>query len=863
MSVAAVVALLAILVVPPLVSVSRYKGQITNLISRSLGRPVRLSSVHVRLLPRPGFVLYDLVVDDNPAFGAEPVIHASSVTAPIRIWSLWRGRLEISAISVDEASLNLVRTPDGMWNLDSLLETTASNAGKTNADHGRPPAPFPRLEATNSRINFKRGVEKLPFSLIDTDLSFWQSNPGEWRIQLRGQPARTDLSINAADTGIVEIDATAHQAADLRQMPLHFDLDWRDAQLGQLTRLLTGSDAGWRGDLRGEVHLDGTLENAQIKTRLRATGVHRAEFAPAAPMDFDANCSLMYHYTRRTVENLACDSPLGSGRIRVTGEMSGNGHLPRYSVEMDHVPVGAGLEALRTVRSGVDPSLTAVGTISGKVSYDETPIPVNAQTKTHGGAAPTSHAKTRVAKPSAPTAEPLKGTFTVEGFQLNGGGFSTPLTAPKIEIAPTVAVQGHDQQLAGTFAISAGAPVPLTLDLHLAFRSYEVTARGQVSVRRAREIASATGLPNAAALDQLTGDPLAVDLFAQGPWLPTQNVFASPSQPVLAANRIARGVARTAGLGDASVPTVDSLSGTVRVHNASWKANYLASPVEISESTLHVDNGEIRWDPINFAFGPLKGSATLTVPKPCNPEEPCEMGALPSFYVGFGSLDAATVQTAILGAHEKGTLLSDLLNRLRPSAAPVWPSMEGTVTAESLILGPVTLQEVQAQLHIAATGIEIMTLDGKMLGGTMHANGTLVTGDKPNYRLSAVFQKLNPTAVGQMLGQTWRGGAFEANGKIQLAGYTVSDLVSSAKGSLHFDWSRGVASPPTDLGRFDRWAGNAEIANGKVTIGLNEVARGSRKHAVAASVALARPVKLSFATTEPEKSDKPAPAAKH
>ena len=55
----AVIALLVLaLVVPPLISVSHYKGQITHLIAQSLGRPVRLSSVEVRLLPWPGFVLY-------------------------------------------------------------------------------------------------------------------------------------------------------------------------------------------------------------------------------------------------------------------------------------------------------------------------------------------------------------------------------------------------------------------------------------------------------------------------------------------------------------------------------------------------------------------------------------------------------------------------------------------------------------------------------------------------------------------------------------------------------------------------------------------------------------------------------------
>ena len=99
-----------------------------SLISASLGRPVRLSSVELRLLPRPGFVLTDLTVEEDPAYGAEPVLHANTVTASIRLLSLWRGRLEIDTISVDEASLNLVRTAAGRWNLDSLLRTATAQA---------------------------------------------------------------------------------------------------------------------------------------------------------------------------------------------------------------------------------------------------------------------------------------------------------------------------------------------------------------------------------------------------------------------------------------------------------------------------------------------------------------------------------------------------------------------------------------------------------------------------------------------------------------------------------------------------------------------------------------------------------------
>ena len=136
---AAVVVLLAVVIVPSQVSVSRYKSRITQLLSASLGRPVRLSSVELRLLPRPGFVLTDLTVEEDPAYGAEPVVHANTVTASIRLGSLWRGRLEIGRISVDEASLNLVRTPAGHWNLDSLFRTAA---GRGVAGHVLRPAAF-------------------------------------------------------------------------------------------------------------------------------------------------------------------------------------------------------------------------------------------------------------------------------------------------------------------------------------------------------------------------------------------------------------------------------------------------------------------------------------------------------------------------------------------------------------------------------------------------------------------------------------------------------------------------------------------------------------------------------------------------
>ncbi len=59
---------------------------------------------------------------------------------------------------------------------------------------------------------------------------------------------------------------------------------------------------------------------------------------------------------------------------------------------------------------------------------------------------------------------------------------------------------------------------------------------------------------------------------------------------------------------------------------------------------------------------------------------------------GIPQLDAAELQTTLLGSEQKGTLLSTVIARLTPSSAHTWPAFQGTLKADSLVLGPVTLQ---------------------------------------------------------------------------------------------------------------------------------------------------------------------------
>ena len=153
----AVLILLALFLIRP--GASRLKSRIIYSISAAVGRPVDIGSVHIRLLPRPGFDLENLAVYDDPAFGAEPMLRATEVTADLRLTALARGHLEIARLDLTEPSLNLAHREGGQWNVASLLQRPAliplapTVKGKSGSRPG-----FPYIAGTAGRINFKNGA---------------------------------------------------------------------------------------------------------------------------------------------------------------------------------------------------------------------------------------------------------------------------------------------------------------------------------------------------------------------------------------------------------------------------------------------------------------------------------------------------------------------------------------------------------------------------------------------------------------------------------------------------------------------------------------------------------------------------------
>lgn len=367
--------LLSLVLLPPLISVNRFRHRITQSVSDSLGRPVHIDNITLNMLPLPGFTLENFVVEDDPAFSAEPVMRANSVRVTLRVWSLWRRRVEFSRISLEDPSLNLVHRADGRWNIESILLQAAKIEAAPTAQQGAGDAPrFPYIEATGARINVKVGLEKLPIALTEADLALWLTQPNQWRLRLEGHPVRTSTA--ATDTGTLRVQGTLGKASTLNDVPIDLTTEWRTAPLGGVSWVLIGRDAGFRGVMTLSTSLQGTVGNSKVDTELDLSDVRRSDFVPQQTINATIQCTAQTTASFHQIDNLRCGWPssaLASDTatgLSIAANIPDALHWPGATGEASFtaVPASGLLDVLRLTSKRVSPDLTAGGGISGKLA---------------------------------------------------------------------------------------------------------------------------------------------------------------------------------------------------------------------------------------------------------------------------------------------------------------------------------------------------------------------------------------------------------------------------------------------------------------------------------------------------------------
>jgi hypothetical protein len=524
----AILAVMLLILLPPYISVNRYQRRIATSIGDSLGRPVHLDKVSLNLLPLPGFTLENFVVEEDPAFGSEPVIRANSVRATLRLSSLWSRRVEFSTISFTDPSVNLVHASNGKWNLESILLHAAHISAAPTAQRQAGAAPrFPYIEATGARLNLKLDREKSPISLTDADFALWLPDPQQWHLRLSAHPSRTDADVS--DTGILELEGTLSRAPSLGQVPINLRGTWRNAPLGGASRFLLGRDAGLRGEMTLTANAQGTVSNSQIQGRLRLTDARRADFVPAQPMNIDLQCLGEATGDFHAFDDLRCSwPPAGSSDapiLAVTGSVPDllNPKSANLQIGTPGLPAATLLDWLRVASARVPADISAAGALTGNLSYEPTfgSLPWKGDLLVTNASLINAHAGT---------------TSLVTGdVALHSIAQASPKAAPGKYRKPTPpTTDGFQLQ---PVSLALGGKDPATLEGHLDAAGCTFHLTGMASTARLLALATALpqlgdGLAEVLPTNRATG-PYRIDLTSTRPWGQPQTwTDTSPRAPV-------------------------------------------------------------------------------------------------------------------------------------------------------------------------------------------------------------------------------------------------------------------------------------------------------------------------------------------
>ncbi|HEV2468349.1 MAG TPA: AsmA family protein [Candidatus Sulfotelmatobacter sp.] len=782
----------------------RLKSRIITSISAGVGRPVDIGSVHIQLLPRPGFDLENLVVYDDPTFGAEPILRSSEVTAALRLTSLLRGRLEIARLDLTDPSLNLVHSDSGKWNLEALLERTAhmplAPTGKSKAE---PRPAFPYIEATSARINFKHGAEKKPYALTNADFSLWQDSENTWGIRLRAQPFRTDLNLN--DLGILQVSGTWQRAETFRDTPLQLNVEWNRAQLGQFTKLFTGTDKGWRGSILLDVALTGTPANLKFNSSGSIDDFRRYDITTGNALHLAANCDGEYSTISHEFHEVLCSGPVGSGLITLTGDMGLPGsHHFAVMLRAENVPAGAALMLAARAKKNLPDDLTADGTVHAEFSMQEDAARgEKLSVKGHGEIADLRLASSSNKIEIGPDNLPF--TFTAAN-----SGLATRQKNSK-KLVPPLFSEGLALEF-GPVPIGGGNASNAAVRGWLNRSGYEIAVAGETEITRTLRLAQMIGLP---ALVTPAEGPAQVDLQVAGTWA------------------------------DASGFVGPRATGTIKLRNVQFTPHDVGAPVEIVAAEMLLLPDQARVTKLNARIEATNLTGSLEMPRGCGLACPVHF-----------ALDANEIVLSQMTAWADPSPKKRPWYRVLTTNTQGGPSplasirASGTINAEQLVVHGLTAKRFSANVMLDRGKLQISDMKADFLGGKHRGEWKADFSVKPaTCKGSGKFSGVSLAGLAAEMKDKWVSGV--ANGTYEVRGTCPAGFWPSADGTLQVEMRNGLfphlsVGDSADPLRVTSLSGEAVLRAGKIEIKDAKLDSPDAKYDLSGTASLKKDVDLKL-----------------
>jgi len=718
--------LIALLLVRP--QAERVRWRVSQSISLAVGKRVQIGSLHLRFLPRLGFELEDFVIYDDASVGSEPLLRAQDVSASLRVTSLLRGRFEISSLALTNASLNLTRDFQGKWNLQDLLQRTGQISTAPTGSARRESRPeFPYIEATHARINFKVGAEKTHFALTDAQFALWQESDDVWGIRLKAQPIRTDA--NLTDTGVINLSGRWQRAGSPAKSPIEFGFEWKQAQAGQVSKLISGTDKGWRGGVLISGSLSGTSRNFKIVADASIDDLGRYDVFNDDDLHLAGRCVADYNLAANSFSDVDCASPAGGGSLELKGSATG---LPfssfSFTLVGNKLPAAAVLSFLRHTTAGVSEGLNVNGVLDSTVEIVRTGADQPVQWTGEGALLELTLASSKSSPPLFLERVP----FTVISSSENDDGSQGQEDAPRID--------------AGPVSVSLGRTFPLQAHASLSFAGYRAWVRGDASVKRLLQVGAILGIPAPA----ISADGASnVDLQISGTW--------GESRP--------------------------SVTGIAQLRNVRAQVRGLNAPLDVRSANLTIAEDNVRVQNINAAVADSQWRGSMVVPRPCPTPRDCML----QINLHAGEVNAATLNNVLNPSARKQSWYKFLSLGGTPASYFLQARASGKVSIETLTMQKSSATQLSGDVTLDQGKLTVANFRAAILGGKMGGEWRAdFLARPPIYRGSGNIGDITLGQISDLMQDGWVEGTGSAHYEFKSAGWGLQDVIADADVSAIF-----------------------------------------------------------------------------
>jgi AsmA protein len=326
-----VVAILLVILIalPFLINVNSFRPKIESELSTALGRQVTVGNLSLSLLS--GSVQADnIAIADDPKFAKTPFVTAKSLKVGVEMMPLiFSKQLNVTAITLEEPQITLLKTPSGTWNFSSL-GGAAKKQTPPEKSAGAPPqnVSVAKLDIVNGKLIVGKANSTAKPTVYDkvnigvTDFSFTSQFPFKLTASL---PGSGDVNITGKAGPISADDASKtpfETAVKVNNMNI--------AASGFVDKA-TG--------IAGFANFDGTLNSngSQAKAVGLFTG-SKMQFSPKgtpAPKNITIKHTVNVDLDKQVMTISQGDVGIGSAQAHLTGTVASQGETQIANLKLN------------------------------------------------------------------------------------------------------------------------------------------------------------------------------------------------------------------------------------------------------------------------------------------------------------------------------------------------------------------------------------------------------------------------------------------------------------------------------------------------------------------------------------------------